>query len=206
LYAIGSDEKKFDAVCNSKPKSFKRHALSSLVENKIFITYGAPGTFESSSLRSFNPLEIFTNIPAKDVAALLNKSMVGLILSEEEGACYASTEYLLCGLPVVSTKSRGGRDEYYTEENSVVVDPKAEAVRDAVALLCARLRNGELSPARIREGAVRKTTEFRENFLLNLRHLLQEEANAEAVVTEISRLMTRYSKMGPLRNWFRKTV
>lgn len=49
-------------------------------------------------------------LPPAQVCAALNRGEVGLALSELEGACWASTEYLLCGLPVVSTPCSGGRE------------------------------------------------------------------------------------------------
>ena len=40
----------------------------------------------------------------------LNRARVGLCLSAREGAMFASMEYLLSGLPIVTTPSMGGRD------------------------------------------------------------------------------------------------
>jgi len=41
---------------------------------------------------------------------------------------YASMQYLLAGLPVVSTKSRGGRDEFFAREYVRIVADNQEAV------------------------------------------------------------------------------
>ncbi len=60
------------------------------------------------------------------------------ILSAEEGSSYASMEYLLAGLGVVSTHSTGGRDVYFDPDYCITCDPTPEAVRDAVAELRAR--------------------------------------------------------------------
>ena len=49
----------------------------------------------------------------EEVNNFLNQCKVGIILSEVEGANYASIQYLLAGLPVVSTKSKGGRDVFF---------------------------------------------------------------------------------------------
>ena len=62
----------------------------------------------------------------------LSRARVGLCLSEEEGAMFASIEYLLCGLPVVSTPNMGGRDFFFDEKFSQTVDPSEEAVRVGV--------------------------------------------------------------------------
>lgn len=60
-----------------------------------------------------------------EVTDAIYKSCLGGIFSEHEGACYASTEYLLCGCPVISTPSVGGRDVWYkTEAEGVEGMPK----------------------------------------------------------------------------------
>jgi hypothetical protein len=48
---------------------------------------------------------------------------------------YASAEYLLCGLPVVSTRSFGGRDVLYDDEYVRIVDDNPKSVANAVAEL-----------------------------------------------------------------------
>jgi uncharacterized protein (TIGR01627 family) len=72
------------------------------------------------------------------VNAALNRAAVGLCLSDVEGANYASVEYMLAGLPVVSTPSVGGREVYFDHEFCIICDPNPEAVRDAVQRLKAR--------------------------------------------------------------------
>jgi glycosyltransferase involved in cell wall biosynthesis len=76
-------------------------------------------------------------IPAAEVAAWLNRARVGLCLSRTEGGMHASIEYLLCGLPVVSTASLGGRDRYFDPDHTRIVDDDPAAVAAAVAELAA---------------------------------------------------------------------
>jgi len=59
-------------------------------------------------------------------------SKVGLCLSKKEGAMFASIEYLLCGLPIVSTRSVGGRDEFFTDKNCIFAEDNAESVKQCV--------------------------------------------------------------------------
>ena len=60
---------------------------------------------------------------------------------------YASIQYLLAGLPVVSTKSAGGRDEFFHPDYVRIV----EATPGAVAAAVAEMRQCELAPDEIRE-------------------------------------------------------
>ena len=52
------------------------------------------------------------DLNTEEVRRILVQSRCGLALSAQEGAMYASGEYLLAGLPVVTTRSRGGRDAF----------------------------------------------------------------------------------------------
>ena len=49
---------------------------------------------------------------------------------------FSCTEYLLCGLPVVTTPNRGGRNRYLTPETSTSVAPDPHAIRTAVDRYC----------------------------------------------------------------------
>jgi len=74
-----------------------------------------------------------TFIPPDAVRDVYQASRVALALSAKEGAMFASMEYLLCGLPVVTTRNRGGRNRYLTPQNSRFVAARPEAVARAVA-------------------------------------------------------------------------
>jgi len=52
----------------------------------------------------------------EEVTEVYRDSVCGGIFSAGEGACFSSSEYLLFGLPVVLTKSRGGRHIALAEE------------------------------------------------------------------------------------------
>jgi glycosyltransferase involved in cell wall biosynthesis len=90
----------------------------------------------------------------------MRQSYCGLILSKIEGVCRASSEYLLTGLPVVSTPSKGGRDVWYDKDNSLIVDPDECQVAEAVAEFMARPRD----PSSIRDRYLNLAKEFRHRF------------------------------------------
>ncbi len=114
-------------------------------------------------------------LPAEAVAATVNRARVGLCLSEEEGPMYAATEYLLCGLPVVTTPSRGGRDFFFDPEFTLTVDPDPEAVRDGVAELARRAVPAE----RIRAATLRRIAHERARLRAFLAALFVEEGIGE---------------------------
>ncbi|MFA5008212.1 MAG: glycosyltransferase [Candidatus Omnitrophota bacterium] len=135
----------FDAVIDSQLARYKRLELAEsvsslavitfimeerfnksygeLVRNKLAHAYWANGSFWTSKYRRLNPTE---------VAGIYRKAKVGLILSAIEGANYVSIQYLLTGLPVVSTPSIGGRDIFFSKDYTAIVEPKPEAIADAV--------------------------------------------------------------------------
>ncbi|MGB6535143.1 MAG: hypothetical protein WBF58_04195 [Xanthobacteraceae bacterium] len=158
-------KKEYACVLNSKSLAFKRHYLSEHVENKIYITYDVRETTDEMTKRvdvaAFRPSLIFRDVPQTIVPDHLNSAQVGLILSEEEGACYASLEYLLCGLPVVSTFSRGGRDEYYDDYAAIVCEADSQAVRKAVQVMLGRLEGGDVDPEEVRRRALNRAVQFR---------------------------------------------
>lgn len=185
LYQPSGAQKTADLVVNSKPVAFKRHYLTATVSSKIFLSSGQQGSKTGIEtpvmLEDFNPIEIHAGLSPKEVSNVVSSCRVGGIFSAEEGACYASLEYLLCGLPVVSTPSLGGRDEYYTAENSIICEPSEESVKNAVEKLSSRVISGELKPELIRAQALTKVAEFRRNFSDLLHEIfLKHEVNADA--------------------------
>jgi hypothetical protein len=77
-------------------------------------------------------------LPGSAVNRHLNRAGVGLCLSEREGPMFASVEYLLSGLPIVTTPSTGGRDVYHDEEYCWTVPLDPRSVADSVRALGAR--------------------------------------------------------------------
>ena len=99
----------------------------------------------------------FVMLPPAAVARHLNEARVGLCLSHDEAAMRAGVEYLLCGLPVVSTPTLGGRDFFFDAEYALTVPADPRAVRDAVAALIARA----IPPETIRERVLWKIRQER---------------------------------------------
>ena len=147
-------EAEFDAIYNARMVPEKRHELAADIERVGYVAYVEPqphriAQFETIHRailagrprhRLLNPLKDGQPVTFshQEVNAALARGSVGLILSEVEGSSYGSMEYMLAGLPVVSTPSVGGRDVYFDPDFCIVCEPHAASVRDAVAELKAR--------------------------------------------------------------------
>jgi glycosyltransferase involved in cell wall biosynthesis len=130
LYQPANEPKIYDAIYTAQLTAFKRLSLAKQVARLTIASYGG-------DLRAFCPDLQHADfnrefLPRRELAKKYNQSYVGLCLSAQEGAMLASCEYLLCGIPVVSTPSKGGRDEFFSPHNSIIVPPDPERVAQAV--------------------------------------------------------------------------
>ncbi|WP_428031321.1 glycosyltransferase [Ancylobacter sp.] len=144
----------FDAIYNARFVAGKRHELAAEIDRVAYVTYAEPQESRQIEFRTLwndtlerNPRHALLNklerglpvaLTHAEVNEAQNRASVGLILSQIEGASYATVEYMLAGLPVVSTRSIGGRDVFFDDAYCAVVDADPRAVRDAVAALKAR--------------------------------------------------------------------
>lgn len=180
-YTVEATERQFDAVCNGRMARFKRHWLAREIPRLLVLGgINAPDdTLEYfSEVRSILPRAHFTHLAEprmwlqpEQVSQMLNRAHVGLCLSACEGAMYAATEYLLCGLPVVTTCSLGGRDEWFDTRYVRTVPDDPAAVAAAVAELI-RLK---LPPQWIRQQTLRKVCEHRRAFVDVVQNIFDRE-------------------------------
>ncbi len=172
LFDIGNAEKIYDAIYTARLRPFKRHFLASRVPNLALIAGNSSGAVigELPAHKYLNDRQL----SPPEVMHKLSESKVGLILSELEGACYSSSEYLLCGLPVVSTRPYGGRDVWYNSYNSIVCDPNPEAVADAVQKLASYNRD----PVRIRKMHIDLAKQMRDKFIALHQSVLDESGDS----------------------------
>ena len=160
-----SATKQFDAIYTAVIAQYKRHELSRAVAS-LALLYGRHSYYEAHEtdyvdrIRSLlshatwiNELDgTYRHFKGHEVVHWLNRARVGLCLSAHEGAMRAATEYLLCGLPVVSTRNVGGRDR--------LADPRywieAESDPDDVAAAVAELVSRQVDPLLIRRSTIEK--------------------------------------------------
>jgi glycosyltransferase involved in cell wall biosynthesis len=201
-YTVETAEKQFDAVCNGRMTRFKRHWLGRDIPRLLVVGgINAPDdTVEYfEEVRSILPRAHFTHaqqlrawLQPEQVSQMLNRAHVGLCLSACEGAMYAAVEYLLCGLPVVTTCSLGGRDEWFDTRYVRTVPDDPAAVAAAVQELL-RLR---LPPQWIRQQTLQKVCKHRRAFV----EVVQQIFNRELVGRDFARdwYARFFNKMG---NW-----
>lgn len=170
---INSISERFDAVYDSRIEISKRHYLAESIQSIAFIYYFPTEEYDRSYyekvLGRFPHAHLFNNdesgkhrvLRPREVNRCLNECRVGLCLSQTEGAMFASAQYLLSGLPVVSTESFGGRDEFFDEEYTVIVEDDPEAVNEAVEFLIQKQIPSDL----IRKKTIDKMLPHRERFI-----------------------------------------
>lgn len=173
-------QKKFDAVYDGQLIIFKRHELAREVRSLSLISYKyamnfdpayGKATQESLAQATWinNPmLPAYRMLNEAEVATHLNEARVGLCLSAEEGAMYASIQYLLCGLPIVSTRSIGGRDVFFNDTDCLIVEDTPQAVAAGVKTMVAR----QLPPHDVRARAIVAIERHRVKFIAMIQHYL----------------------------------
>lgn len=170
------EAREFDAIYDARFAKYKRHQLATKVRRLALIHYYAQAGHTTGWallvrwwMRHANILNRRQSwphplrpvpMPRAQVAAAYGRAHVGLALSAVEGAMLASIQYLLCGLPVVTTPSRGGRDVFFDDQNSITVEPEARAVAAGVREMIAR----RVDPWAIRARALERVAEHRERF------------------------------------------
>ncbi|MBP32612.1 MAG: glycosyltransferase family 1 protein [Burkholderiales bacterium] len=175
-YPIPGRERRYDAIYNATLAPMKRHELARLLPSCAYVTKlfdHWPSRLKREQRNEFvralpRGHAIINDINEDGFAPMdhvqVNEAMasahVGLCLSKLEGAMYASIEYLLAGLPVVSTRSKGGRDVFFHPETTLIVDDNPRAVQEGVAAMKARA----LPPEYVRATTLRLMTAERERF------------------------------------------
>lgn len=167
-----------DALYNASLAPYKRHGLAAGIRSLIMLSYTYGGTSNdvyAASVRSAlahawwakDSLRPGQKFSTGQIVDLYARAHVGLCLSEIEGGMFVSMEYLLCGLPIVSTKSIGGRDVFWDDRYVLVCDDKPEAVAEAVA----ELKKRRIPPQDIRRWTLEKVAVHRERLRVLLHSL-----------------------------------
>jgi hypothetical protein len=179
LFKIDNNfKKKFDLVVNSGFCTYKNLQLIKNISNVCTIGYSQNdpneknilkyientycANFENGKIHFDKEKYNFLSWPY-DINKFYNMSKIGGIFSVSEGGCNANTEYLLAGLPVLSCKCSGGREEFYNERNSVLCDPQNESVESSLKEILEKYNNGFFNSELIREECIKKMETDRDN-------------------------------------------
>ena len=187
-------KKKFDVIYNARIEEMKRHYLlkgcdkiglisayvmnidRSKEEYLNELKNNIPHAFminskQPTSIQDFQFEMGFKYLTSKEVNVAINESKVGVILSAKEGACYASIEYLLAGIPVVSTKNIGGRDHFLDKRFCRIVSSNPKAIKNAVDELISL----NISPSFIRKETIKKINPHVQKLKKLLREVMKVE-------------------------------
>lgn len=162
-------KKRFNAIYVGRYSPFKRHYLASKVANVAHVAGNNHNNPQSDGI----PKPVYKNdapLSPDEVCNKINESHTGLILSSQEGACFASSEYLLCGIPVVSTVSTGGRDVWYDSYNSYICEDDPLDVAEGVQHFLDNPRD----PRVIRRRYIELSHLYRQKFTLLLANLFEK--------------------------------
>jgi len=152
--------KQYRAIMIAQNVDYKRPWLAARVDGLAYVETERFHLSNPAVIGRLNPAARFSSLPTRELVDLINASRTGLILSDIEGGCFASSECLMCGIPVVSTPSVGGRDVYYDEGNSLIVEP----TEDAVAAGVERMISRPADPTKISSRHAELSREFRDRF------------------------------------------
>ncbi len=166
-------KKKYDAIYLARITPFKRHELATKVKNLLLI-----GSFTQKEeehyqhiMKILSDAKWIEKVLSYKVSQYMNQAKVGLCLSSIEGAMFVSAEYLLSGIPIVSTKSVGGRDALFNSGFVKIVKNNPEAVASGVE----EMIKNNIDPEYIRSETIKKMIEHREKFISLIQEIYDEE-------------------------------
>ena len=186
-------EKKYDAIYNARIDVFKNHHLAFQAERLALLTY-FHNNIKPQDKEYFNQIKRilpeatmlnwpnhpsmrnclikdYQYIPHEKLCLYLNQAKVGLCLSAIEGSNLASMEYLLCGLPVVSIKSIGGRDIFFDKEYALITEDDPRSIKNGIEEMIKR----NILPDHIRDKVLKKIRPNRERLLEFIQGIYDKE-------------------------------
>ncbi len=162
----------YDAAYIARLTPFKRHGLlpTTLAPKLLFLGANVRKEEREYADNIHQKYSSSTWIPffsGARISEYLAKAKCGLALSASEGACFASAEYFLCGLPLVNTPALGGRDILFPDDYVKNVEATPEAIAEGIAFWVAN----PPPPDKIRAAWLDKAKPHREAFHKLMREL-----------------------------------
>ncbi len=165
--------KQYQAIYVARITPFKRHQLASGISSLRLIGswHDYEQQYRDTVMRALPRAHWQEKAWARRMYRHMNAAHTGLCLSAEEGAMFVSAEYLLCGLPVVSTPNIGGRDHLFTDPFAITVSPDPQAVAEGVAW---QISQGH-DPHDIRHAVIEKMARHRSTFCMLIQSIYDAE-------------------------------
>jgi len=202
----------FDAIYVARLEPYKRHQLAREIENLALMfdarfdqtqsAYDLEVTRLLPNARYLNfekSAGQYVSLDPDARAQRMNQARCGLCLSKEEGAMRVSMEYLMCGLPVVTTRSKGGRDRYFADLYVIVAEDDPANVARAVREIGRR----KLSKLAIRDHIMRVVSFERRNFLSFANALVQKQFGVANLFSSLRPFIESWPFVEPEAAWSR---
>jgi glycosyltransferase involved in cell wall biosynthesis len=179
FHPIPGCRKEYRAVYDAAISPYKRHLLAKNIRDLALISYvkhDSNRNYVQKVVKALAQATWLNGVPnqqtwwltQQDVNQYINRAHVGLCLSAKEGMMYASAQYLLAGLPIVTTASKGGRDIFYDPSYVRIVEDDPAVIASAVEEFCAAPPSVEL----IRQSTLERFQVFRSRFARFMQELL----------------------------------
>jgi len=169
-------EKKYLAIFIGRFTESNRLDLLSEIEDLALIESNSYGlqTIEPPKNTYFSK----DKISNEEIRLKINESKYAVTLSEIDMAEYSICNYLLCGIPIITTNNEGGRNFWLTDLNSITVKPDKEEIKKAI------MSYSEPRINEIREDCIAKIKEQHSEFAAIIDEILREN-NIHYLNTEL---------------------
>lgn len=156
-------KKQYQAIYVARITPFKRHELAAEIASLSLVGswHIYEQDYQERVIQTLAHAKWRRKVPSFMMYRYMNAAHTGLCLSAEEGAMFVSAEYLLCGLPIVSTANLGGRDGLFTAPYALTTEPNAQAVAAAVEWQIGQRHD----PLDIRHAVIEKMHRHRDTFV-----------------------------------------
>lgn len=167
---IPNAQKLYDAIYIARVTPFKRQELARDIKTLRLIGWTSPLEKEYfDSVMALMPQAKWqVNVASNKIHKEINASRVGLCLSKEEGAMFVSAEYMLCGIPAVTTHNQGGREHMFPDNAFCYVEDNPESVAEGVHKMIEK----SPPPEEIRQAYIEKMHEHRQIFIEQVQKII----------------------------------
>lgn len=111
----------------------------------------------------FKTLNIINDktIEKENLYKYYNKANFGVSLITQDNSSYTIGEYLLCGLPILTVPSIGGKNIWLNKYNSILVDPTEESIKLGINACIENIEKGIFNSELIRRKQIILVNEHR---------------------------------------------